>query len=532
MKRNKFYKLIAFFVCGIFSPLHLLGQPTYSSERSEWIYFGTDGKLVYKTTPNGDRIMDFSYAGYKGGGVVLPDIPVKITVKPSGEGDDTQTIQTAIDKISLLKPDKDGFRGTVFLSPGVYTCSQSITIEKSGIILRGSGSSLENTNKDKISTIRMTGGKHTAIIIGLSGKNSSKHDNIKTFLTEHYVPSGCSSFSVRSTYGFNVGDIIDLRHPVTKAWVHFMQMDDLVRDGNPQTWLREGSQLITQRRIKSITGNRITVDVPLSDSYNAEYLDPPGTEVVQVAISKQLEQVAIEHIHIISPEQEVNHTQELYTAIRLNGTNCWMKDILIEETMNSVSVGGQFITLDQVVVVRKALHLGASKPAEFAPNAGQILLNRCSVVADNVWFAATGAGISGPIVFLNCTFKGDGHIEGHQRWSTGMLLDNCHLPEGGIDFKNRGSMGSGHGWGIGWAVAWNCVAKSFVVQQPPGAYNWAIGCIGEIVSLPRPFNTEGLLPSGIFESHGKPVYPQSLYLTQLAERLGKNALKNIGYDLP
>jgi uncharacterized protein (TIGR03435 family) len=37
------------------------------------------------------------------------------------------------------------------------------------------------------------------------------------------------------------------------------------------------------------------------------------------------------------------------------------------------------------------------------------------------------------------------------------------------------------------------------------------------------------LPSGIIESQGKPVTPPSLYLAQLAERLGPAALKNIGY---
>jgi hypothetical protein len=37
------------------------------------------------------------------------------------------------------------------------------------------------------------------------------------------------------------------------------------------------------------------------------------------------------------------------------------------------------------------------------------------------------------------------------------------------------------------------------------------------------------LPSGLIESQGKPVAPQSLYLSQLAERLGPNALKYIGY---
>jgi len=200
--------------------------------------------------------------------------------------------------------------------------------------------------------------------------------------------------------------------------------------------------------------------------------------------------------------------------------------------MNSVSLGGRRLTLENVTVNRLALHLGASKPAEFAPNGDQILLNRCSVNADNVWFAATGAEHSGPIVFLNCTFGGNGHIEGHMRWTTGMLLDNCYLPDGGIDFKNRGAMGSGHGWGMAWAVAWNCVARVYTVQQPPGAMNWAIGCIGQSVPMARPFDTAPVLPVGIFDSPGKPVAPQSLYLAQLQERLGVQALKNIGYASP
>ena len=197
--------------------------------------------------------------------------------------------------------------------------------------------------------------------------------------------------------------------------------------------------------------------------------------------------------------------------------------------MNSVSVGGRRITLERVAVHRTVPNLGASKPAEFAPNAGQVLLDRCSSNGDNIWHVATGAGIVGPIVLLNCTFRGNGHIEGHQRWTTGMLLDNCQVPEGGIDFKNRGAMGSGHGWGVGWAVAWNCVAKTFVVQQPPGAANWMIGCTGTNVPTPRPFDSAPTLPLGISDSPGKPVAPQSLYLAQLAERLGPQAVKNIGY---
>jgi len=95
---------------------------------------------------------------------------------------------------------------------------------------------------------------------------------------------------------------------------------------------------------------------------------------------------------------------------------------------------------------------------------------------------------------------------------------------------NRGVAGSGHGWTMGWAVAWNCLAKTYVIQNPPGAVNWAIGCIGERVQTARLFDTAPILPEGIFDSHGSPVTPRSLYLAQLAERRGTSALHAIGYD--
>ena len=38
-----------------------------------------------------------------------------------------------------------------------------------------------------------------------------------------------------------------------------------------------------------------------------------------------------------------------------------------------------------------------------------------------------------------------------------------------------------------------------------------------------------ILPQGIIESQGVPVAPASLYLGQLRNRLGAQALRNIGY---
>jgi hypothetical protein len=78
-------------------------------------------------------------------------------------------------------------------------------------------------------------------------------------------------------------------------------------------------------------------------------------------------------------------------------------------------------------------------------------------------------------------------------------------------------------------VVWNCEARDYIVQNPPGALNWLIGSIGHSSLAARPFASEPKLPPGVIDSPGTPVVPQSLYLTQLVERLGTQALRNIGY---
>lgn len=508
-------------------------QTVESPGKSEWVFLGPDNRLEYKTTEKGDRILDFSHAGFMGGGVPLPDVPVKQTVSPAPEGEDcTVTIQEAINAVSALPPNEKGFRGAVLLAPGDFPCNRTLTISADGVVLRGSVSPEGKLE----SVIRISGPKHTAIRVSNQATRqrpaspSGNTANIETSLAEPYVAAGTRTFRVKNVEGFEVGDRIEIVRPVTKEWVHFMEMDDLVRDGKPQTWISTNTRHVSERTITGIKDESITVDVPLADSYDAKFLDPPGTTVRKPRqLPHRLRLAGIESLRLVSPDQAVNHTAALYDAVRLNGEDCWMRNVRIEETMNSVGIGGRRITLQSVDVIRKARHEGSSKPAEFAPNAGQVLLDRCSVEGDNIWFAATGGGISGPIVLLNCNFKGNGRIEGHQRWTTGILLDNCVLPDGGIDFKNRGAMGSGHGWGSAWSVAWNCEAKDFVIQQPPGTHNWAIGCIGRRTLPARPFDSSPKLPEGTIDSHGTHVAPKSLYLKQLQDRLGTEALKNIGY---
>ncbi|HSC39819.1 MAG TPA: hypothetical protein VLD19_18175, partial [Chitinophagaceae bacterium] len=48
----------------------------HKGAKSKWVYVDDKGALAYKTLEQGDKIMDFSYAGYMGGGVALPVAPV------------------------------------------------------------------------------------------------------------------------------------------------------------------------------------------------------------------------------------------------------------------------------------------------------------------------------------------------------------------------------------------------------------------------------------------------------------------------
>ena len=126
-----------------------------SSAKSQWVYPDEKGKLIYKALENGDKIMDFSYAGYMGGGVAIPSVPVKFTLSPS-VGDNSDAIQNAIDEVSKMRI-VNGFRGTVLLKPGRYDCERALKINANGVVLRGSGSAINGT------ILNLTGKPHACI---------------------------------------------------------------------------------------------------------------------------------------------------------------------------------------------------------------------------------------------------------------------------------------------------------------------------------------------------------------------------------
>ncbi len=200
----------------------------HAAAHSKWAYPGPDGKLVYQPVDRwGNRIPNFSKAGYMGGGVAIPLLPVKATISPDNDDkDDTPRIQAAIDRVSVKPPDENGHRGAVLLKAGKYRIEGTVRISAWGVVLRGQGNGpdgtvllapefpknwrdMENFNPDR-PIVSVSGRDRTE---AHEKKGRGKKNITSVRITDKYVPIGATSVRVESTEGLSVGDYIKLQGP-------------------------------------------------------------------------------------------------------------------------------------------------------------------------------------------------------------------------------------------------------------------------------------------------------------------------------
>jgi hypothetical protein len=389
-----------------------------------------------------------------------------------------------------------------------------LSITRSGVVLRG----------ERGAVIRLTGKPHR--FLEIHGAGAWREEGPRAPILDAYVPSGASTFRVRGASAFHPGDHVLVLRPVTAEWIHFMGMDTLVRDSQPETWIRAGSLIRTDRMIESVDGESITLDVPLSEALDSRFT---AASLVRYSFPGRITEAGVEGLRIEAPFEDVPITQPQYTALQMDAIeDGWARDLEIRETQNGIVIGpgAKRLTLTNVRITHSAAHSGSDASADFALQGTQILLDRCRVTGEGAWPVVTESEVTGPLVILNFTAD-HGGFSPRQPWATGVLVDGGNFPGGterrpALAFSNRATAGSGHGWDIGWAVVWNVSSPYLLIPQPPGALNWCIGCIGRPVTIDS-------IPDGIFDSLGQTVDPASLYLHQLRDRLGPDAVRSIGY---
>ena len=127
---------------------------------------GPDGKLAYTADAAGNRVIDFSAAGYAGGGEAIPFVPVKITVAPNGTRDG-ERIQAALDLVAAMPTGADGFRGAVLLAPGRFRIEGTLRLNASGVVLRGSG-------PEETGTVLIAAGNSRRTLIEIGGRGERR----------------------------------------------------------------------------------------------------------------------------------------------------------------------------------------------------------------------------------------------------------------------------------------------------------------------------------------------------------------------
>lgn len=453
-----------------------------------------------------NQVPDFSHAGYRGGGVRIPDLVVSEVLEPV-EGDCRALIQDAIDRVSALSPDASGHRGAVLLKAGIYPVEGSLFIRTGGVVLRGEGNGLEGTVL--IATQKT---QHNFIVVQGTGSGYGEVSGSRVKITTGYVPTGATTFEVAAGHGLMPGDNVVVQKTPTEAWIDALDM-------RQYGWTASGYRNTYERKIQAVQGNTITLDIPVVDPLEQVY---GGGDIYKSNITGRVKECGVENMRIES--FFVNHDDESHgwNAVVMNRSeNCWVSNVVAKffgYACVNVSNMSRFITVEDCAMIDpKSVTTGGRKYSfNIEGNSNGVLFQRCMTWGGRHDYVS-GSRVPGPNVFLDCIAENTfADIGPHHRWATGQLYDNVY--GGQIRVQNRGASGSGHGWSGAQTLFWNCYSfKSDIeVESPPTAMNWGIGCIGQ-----KQTN------SGYWESWGTHVMPRSLYLQQLRERLGTTAVQNI-----
>jgi hypothetical protein len=473
-----------------------------------------ESKVLNRPDSKGNRIPDFSNCGYMGGGVKLPNIPTRTTLKPAS-GDATERIQAAIDKLSQLPA---GQRGAVLLAKGVYEIGGTVRIAASGVVLRGEGQGEDGT-------VLVAAGKKPRTLVEIKGKSYGTPGRDAVKIADEYVPVGAKTVRVSSAKGFRVGALILVRRIGNAAWIHEIAMDRIkVRPGAEASTKQWGPfNLDSERVITAIDGDRITFDAPITCAIESRW---GGGEVLSFDDTGRIQNAGVENfrgVSVFDPAvtAEYGREKERYQSDEAHATNlvaidfannAWARNITaLHFIRGCVDIRRTKWVTVQDCDCREMVSVitgGRRYPYCFAGQLG--LVQRCTGDTARHDFAVSSR-VPGPNVFLYCTAgRSFATSEPHHRWSTGGLYDNVKAD---IAFQDRQYYGSGHGWAGANYVAWNCEG-TLVCQKPPTAQNWAIGQIGK--KEPGAFAPRD---DGFWESYGRHVAPQSLYEQQLRERL-------------
>ena len=340
-------------------------------------------------------------------------------------------------------------------------------------------------------------------------------------ITDVHVPVGARVFTVERLGDLKVGDDILVNRPWSQKWICAIGTDYLPigRSGKaPKAW-KPNSGLTFERRITRIDGNRITIDVPLTNALEKEFTQ---AFVSRYDFPERVSEVGLERLGArgdfaaatgACPAKKTRFIRVAAVA------NAWVREVRVDGFREGVVLepSSKWVTVDEVTFQG----VEGDKCDQFAFNVGgqQNLVSRSRSLGSNLTALITGTEVEGPNAVVDLLAIGRPvRVRVASRWTTGLLLDNVRIQDSAGQASGDFELARGRatfGWSAVNSVLWNSDAELFSVDDPPTARNWVMG---------GGTGARALLGTGTYSSERVMLEPRSLYRAQLAERLGRNAL--------
>lgn len=483
------------------------------------------------TDEDGRFLHDFSYSGYKNGEVPLPDeVPGdfhRVVLTSDGSTDVTALLQTAIDEVGA----RGG--GTVFLPEGLYRVDGLLTVEHSGVVLRGEGPERSRlwftraTQMTDKASLTFKGSVEAGELVPLA-EDAPNRSNVLLVTDASGLAPG-DSIGV----GWKITDEFIERHGMTGVWKSF--------NGKWRTFFRREVVAID----RSASPHRVTLDVPMR--YPAFVSDDAGIRIERGYVTN----CGLASLGISNAVDEDAAWEALRAhAVDFIGTaDCFVENVESFPPPTEppdgfhLQSGGvrvldsKRVTLERVSMARAQNRGEGGCGYLFEVSRSSEVLIRDSVGREgrHNFIQNWDFGTSG-LVLLRVESTGGvsmskktggmsslGASEFHHSLAMANLIDSATVNDG-FQALNRKHWSSGAGHSATQSVFWNIDGRGFIESHQYGD-GYVIGTSGVSVndSLLSSFYAEGAEPDDHLEGvgEGRTLFPRSLYEDQLARRLAR-----------
>lgn len=466
----------------------------------------TGGKIIYEQDEKGNRVVDFSWCGYRQSADSIPLVSGMIYI-PHTTTNASASIQRAINRLAMLPPDSKGQRGAVILAPGIYELDKSIIINSSGIVLRGSDKKqtiLKKTGYDRGSAIYIRGKKDAVLL-----------DTAQ--ITNSYVPVNAMQFEVSRGNIFHTGERIKITRPSAAEWITAIGCDIFGGGISALGWKPGDVDIVWDRKIVSVSGNTITIDAPLTTAIDAKFGKAMVTRFIH---PERISESGVENLTLICDYNQKNQKDEdhCWNGISVeNAENCWVRQVDFRHFAGSAVIlqaSARQITVEDCRAYQPVSEIGGHRRIVFYTFGQLNLFQRCYSEYGIHDFAA-GYCAAGPNAFVQCqTYLSKSFSGSVGSWASGLLFDIVNIDGNNLSLKNLEQDKNGTGWNAANSLLWQCTASRIDCYTPSAdAPNSAYGSWAQYSG------------NGNWAESNNHVQPRSLFYAQLSDRLKTDVSK-------